>query len=54
MATIKGQNLRILMGEDVESLKCVAASTSCQLHAALDNLQGVVAAVSAVEAVIQG
>ena len=36
MATIKGQNLRILMGEDIESLKCVAASTSCQLHAALE------------------
>ena len=36
MATIKGQNLRILMGADVESLKCVAASTSCTLHAVLE------------------
>ena len=35
MATIKGQNLRVLLGEDAEHLKCVAAATSCQVHLAL-------------------
>lgn len=35
MATIKGENLRILVGDDVESLACIAASTACTLHAAL-------------------
>ena len=32
MATIKGQNLRILLGDDEQNLACVAASTSCQVH----------------------
>lgn len=32
MATIKGENLRILIGEDAAHLKCVAASTSCVIH----------------------
>lgn len=36
MATVKGQNLRILIGDDEESLKCVAAATQCQMHAQLD------------------
>ena len=38
MATIKGQNLRILLTPDgdVSHLKCVAASTNCQLHATLE------------------
>ena len=35
MGTIKGENLRILVGEDAEHLKCVAASTNCQVHLAL-------------------
>lgn len=32
MATIKGQNLRILMGANTSSLKCVAAAQSCELR----------------------
>ena len=35
MATIKGQNLRVLVGSDDSHLKCVAASTNCQVHLAL-------------------
>ena len=35
MATIKGQNLRIMVGEDEEDLQCIAASTNCQVHLAL-------------------
>ena len=36
MATIKGQNLRVLIGDDDEHLVCVAASTNCVVHLALD------------------
>ena len=32
MATIKGQNLRVLIGEDDTTLECIAASTSCTVH----------------------
>lgn len=32
MATIKGQNLRILVGSNASSLACVAAAQSCQLR----------------------
>ena len=32
MATIKGQHLRILVGADTSSLKCVAAAQSCELR----------------------
>ena len=32
MATIKGENLRILIGPDDEHLKCVAAATNCVVH----------------------
>ena len=32
MATIKGENLRILIGPDAEHLKCIAAATSCVIH----------------------
>jgi hypothetical protein len=35
MATIKGQNLRILQGFDADDLKCVAAATSCTVHISL-------------------
>ena len=35
MATIKGQNLRILIGEDTDHLKCIAASTNAVIHLAL-------------------
>lgn len=35
MATIKGQNLRVMVGEDVQDLKCIAASMACTLHCAL-------------------
>lgn len=35
MATIKGQNLRIMIGEDEQDLQCIAASTNCQIHLAL-------------------
>jgi hypothetical protein len=36
MATIKGENLRILLSEDIhtENPRCIAASTSCVCHAA--------------------
>ena len=34
MATIKGENLRILIGPDDEHLKCVAAATNCVVHVA--------------------
>lgn len=38
MATIKGQNLRVLLSEDgtTANLACVAASTNCVVHLALD------------------
>lgn len=36
MATIKGQNLRILIGEDTSHLKCIAAATNAVVHLALD------------------
>lgn len=32
MATIKGQNLRILVGSSVANLKCIAAAQSCSLR----------------------
>ena len=35
MATIKGENLRVLVGEDEEDLMCIAASTACTMHCAL-------------------
>ena len=35
MATIKGENLRILIGDDTEHLACVAAATNGQIHLAL-------------------
>lgn len=35
MATIKGQNLRVMVGEDTEHLKCVAASTNAVVHLAV-------------------
>ena len=35
MATIKGENLRVMLGDDIASLQCVAASTSCTLHCVL-------------------
>lgn len=35
MATIKGENLRVMVGDDIEHLQCIAASTSCTLHCAL-------------------
>ena len=35
MANIKGENLRVLLGDDDQHLACVAASTSCQIHLAL-------------------
>ena len=36
MATIKGENLRVLLGDDDEHLACVAASTNCQVHLSLE------------------
>ena len=36
MATIKGQNLRILIGEDTDHLLCIAASTNSVIHLALE------------------
>ena len=36
MATIKGENLRVLIGDDDQHLACVAASTNCVVHLALD------------------
>lgn len=35
MANIKGENLRVLLGDDDQHLACVAASTSCKIHLAL-------------------
>jgi hypothetical protein len=35
MATIKGENLRIMIGDDEQDLQCIAASTNCQIHLAL-------------------
>ena len=35
MATIKGENLRVMVGDDIEHLQCIAASTNCTLHCAL-------------------
>ena len=35
MATIKGQNLRILAGPDTSHLKCIAAAVSCAAHLSL-------------------
>ena len=32
MATIKGQNLRILLGTTAQNLKCIAVAQSCVLH----------------------
>lgn len=32
MATIKGQNLRVLLGTTAQNLKCVAVAQSCVLH----------------------
>jgi len=32
MATIKGQNLRILVGTTAQNRKCIAAAMSCTLH----------------------
>ncbi len=32
MTTVKGQNLRILVGANTSSLKCVAAAQSCELR----------------------
>ncbi len=32
MATIKGQNLRILLGPDASHLQCVAAAQTCTVH----------------------
>lgn len=35
MATIKGQNLRILVGSSVANLKCIAAAQSCTAHVSM-------------------
>lgn len=35
MATIKGENLRVLVGDDTDHLQCIAASTNCVMHAAV-------------------
>ena len=35
MATIKGENLRVLVGDDPDHLQCIAASTNCVMHAAV-------------------
>ena len=35
MATIKGQNLRVMVGEDSDRLLCIGASRDCQVHLAL-------------------
>ena len=32
MATVKGQNLRIMVGTTAQNRKCIAAATSCTLH----------------------
>lgn len=36
MADIKGQNLRVLLGDDDQHLACVAAATNCQVHLSLE------------------
>jgi len=36
MATIKGENLRVLVGDDTDHLSCIAASTNCVMHCALE------------------
>lgn len=36
MATIKGENLRVMVGDDTEHLQCIAASTNCVAHAAVE------------------
>lgn len=36
MATIKGQNLRVLAGVDLANLKCIAAATTCTVHVAAE------------------
>lgn len=35
MATIKGQNLRVMVGDDIDHLQCIAAATNCTMHCAL-------------------
>lgn len=35
MATIKGQNLRVMVGDDTDHLQCIAAATNCTMHCAL-------------------
>ena len=35
MAKVKGENLRVMLGNDTEDLQCIAASTNCVLHCAL-------------------
>lgn len=35
MATIKGENLRVMLGDDTDHLQCIAASTNCTMHCAL-------------------
>ncbi len=35
MATIKGENLRVMVGDDIDHLQCIAASTNCTMHCAL-------------------
>ena len=32
MATIKGQNLRILLGTSASNLRCISVAKSCVLH----------------------
>lgn len=39
MATIKGQNLRVMVGDDTEHLTCIAASTNCVAHAAVEMIE---------------
>ena len=35
MATIKGENLRVMVGDDIDHLQCIAAATNCTMHCAL-------------------
>ena len=35
MATIKGENLRVMVGDALDHLQCIAAATNCVLHCAL-------------------
>ena len=35
MAKVKGENLRVMLGTDTEDLQCIAASTNCVLHCAM-------------------